>query len=40
MVLSSKNMTMEKIDKRELCLCIWYFPVHASNILKVYLSLA
>lgn len=40
MVLSSNNMTMKKIEKRELCLCIWYFLVHASNTLKVYLSLA
>ena len=40
MVLSSNNMTMRKIEKRELCLYIWYFLVHASNTLKVYLSLA
>ncbi len=40
MVLSSKNLTMRKIEKREFCLYIWYFLVHANNTLKVYLSLA
>ncbi len=40
MVLSSNKMTMKKLRKESFVLYIWYFLVHASNTLKVYLSLA